>query len=238
MDSTYKLTEEVNFRKLIRDSVKNNTDLINQIRFLKNIVSNLNIAIFIHDLKFQSHIWTNNNYYKIIGYTDEEVKTFGTDWTRKNYHSEDVHIIKERYDYFKQNKGETFSGVYRVKHKEGHWVWVYSNVAVYKRDEKGNPEQVVGICIDFSDNFKTMKQFKELYKENQQLRNQLSIERLTKREKEIIKLIAQGSTSQEIANEINISPSTVDNHRKHMLKKLNLRNIADLTRFATENGLD
>ena len=231
-------TEKENFLKLIRKSIKSNNKILDHLRFLKNIVSKLNIAIFIHDLKEQRHTWTNNNYYKIMGYSDEEMKQLGSDWAKRNYHPEDAHILTERIKYFRQNKGEAYSGIYRIKHKDGHWVWVYSNALVYSRDKKGNVEQLLGICIDFSNNFKTMKQFKELYKGNQQLKNQLLISKLTKREKEIIKFIAHGKTSQEIADIINISNSTVNNHRKNILRKLNHRNIAELTRFATESGLD
>ena len=229
---------EVNFLRLVRNSIKTNKDILDQLRFLKNIVSNLSIAIFIHDLKKLRHIWTNNNYYNIIGYSDLEIKQLGPEWAKNNYHPEDIHIVKERIDYFKQNKGEAYSGVYRIKHKKGHWVWVYSNTVVYKQDESGFPDQLLGICIDFSDNFKTMKQFKELFKENQQLKNQLQIEKLTKREREIIKMIAHGNTGQEIADNLHISLSTVNNHRKHMLVKLGLHNIAELSHFATECGLD
>ena len=77
-----------------------------------------------------------------------------------------------------------------------------------------------------------------MYKENQQLKNQLQIERLTKREKEVIKLIAHGKTSQEIADNLHISIYTANNHRKNILKKLKLKNIAELSHFATESGLD
>jgi len=228
---------DIDFLKLIKNHVVSNSEILDHIKFLKNIISNLNIAIFIHDLDKQRHIWTNDNYYNIIGYTDEEIKVFGPEWMKKNYHPDDIHLIKERYDFINQKKGDTYSGVYRVKHKKGHWVWVYQNVTVYKSDDNGNVKQVLGISIDFSDNFKTSKQFKTLYQENQQLKNELKISKLTKREKEIIKLIAGGNTSQEIAKAFNISKSTTDNHRKSMLKKLNLYNIADLTRFATETGL-
>jgi len=238
MDPATGQIEEINIRKLIKDSIKNNTDLITQIRFLKNIISNLNIAIFIHDLNKHHHIWTNNNYYNIIGYTDREMKKMGPDWRKKNYHPEDVPIITDRIEHFQQNRGEAYSGVYRIRHKEGHWVWVYSNTAVYKRDEKGNPEQLIGICTNFSVNFKTMKQFKELYKENQQLKNQLMISKLTRREKEIIKLLTKGKTGHEIAKLLFISKHTVNNHRKNILKKLSFNNIAELIHFATESGLD
>lgn len=59
---------------------------------------------------------------------------------------------------------------------------------------------------------------------------------LTKREKEIINLIADGLTSQEIAEALYISPRTVETHRANLLQKLDIRNTAGLVRFAIENG--
>lgn len=230
--------EEINFLNLIRNSIKANNEILDQLKFLKEIISKLNVAIYIHDLKKLRHTWTNNNYSKIIGYSDFEMAQMGPEWAENNYHPNDRHIMHERINFYKQNKGEVFSGIYRIKHKEGHWVWVYSSSIVFKRDEKGIPEQLLGMCIDFSDNFKTMKQFKELYQENQHLKNDLLISRLTKREKEVITLIAEGKTSQQIAEQLNISIHTANNHRKNILKKLNLSNIAELAHFASECGLD
>lgn len=60
---------------------------------------------------------------------------------------------------------------------------------------------------------------------------------LTEREVEIIKLVAQGYTNKEIAETIFVSPRTVDTHRNNILKKLNLHNAVELTRFAFENGI-
>jgi DNA-binding NarL/FixJ family response regulator len=60
---------------------------------------------------------------------------------------------------------------------------------------------------------------------------------LSKREKEILKLIARGLTDKEIAEEVHLSPLTVISHRKNMLSKLGLKNKVELTRFAMDNGL-
>lgn len=60
---------------------------------------------------------------------------------------------------------------------------------------------------------------------------------LTPREVEIIKLIVKGKQAKEIADELFLSMHTVDTHRRNVLTKLNLKNIADLTRFAIENKL-
>ncbi len=59
---------------------------------------------------------------------------------------------------------------------------------------------------------------------------------LTKREKEILNLIADGLTSQEIAESLYISPRTVETHRANLLQKLDIKNTAGLVRYAVENG--
>jgi DNA-binding NarL/FixJ family response regulator len=60
---------------------------------------------------------------------------------------------------------------------------------------------------------------------------------LTMRECEVLRLIAHGKTSKEIAEELFISKNTVDTHRNKMLQKLNLSNSASLVTFACNTGL-
>lgn len=56
--------------------------------------------------------------------------------------------------------------------------------------------------------------------------------RLSKREREIMSLIVEGNSSKSIATQLFISPKTVDVHRAHIQQKLEVKNIADLVRFA------
>lgn len=60
---------------------------------------------------------------------------------------------------------------------------------------------------------------------------------LTKREKEILKLIAEGYRSKDIAELLSISIKTVDKHRTNLMKKLGLHSISNLTIYAIQNGL-
>lgn len=64
-----------------------------------------------------------------------------------------------------------------------------------------------------------------------------SFETLTQREKEILKLIAEGYKSTEIADILFISAKTVNKHRSNLMDKLNLHNVSALTAFAIEKGL-
>ena len=64
-----------------------------------------------------------------------------------------------------------------------------------------------------------------------------SYERLTPREREILALVAQGHTNQEIAQRLSVSVSTVQTHRTHIMEKLNLNRRSELIRYAIRIGL-
>jgi len=60
---------------------------------------------------------------------------------------------------------------------------------------------------------------------------------LTPRESEVVKLVAEGMTTREIADALVISPKTVERHRANVLEKLGMRDRVDLTRYAIRRGL-
>ena len=62
------------------------------------------------------------------------------------------------------------------------------------------------------------------------------IDPLTTREREVVKLIAEGKSSKEIADLLSISARTVDNHRANIMEKLNLKKTADLVKYAIQKG--
>jgi DNA-binding NarL/FixJ family response regulator len=60
---------------------------------------------------------------------------------------------------------------------------------------------------------------------------------LTRRELEVLKLVVAGRTTNQIAEELFISAYTAETHRRNLLQKLNLKNVAALVRYAVEHGL-
>jgi DNA-binding NarL/FixJ family response regulator len=64
-----------------------------------------------------------------------------------------------------------------------------------------------------------------------------AVDPLTPRELEVLKLVAEGHTSDEIADLLVISRKTVDRHRANMLEKLGMRDRVELTRYAIRRGL-
>lgn len=60
---------------------------------------------------------------------------------------------------------------------------------------------------------------------------------LTERERQVLKLVAEGRSNKEIASLLDISVKTAMTHREHVMQKLNLHNRTDVTRFALRRGI-
>ena len=60
---------------------------------------------------------------------------------------------------------------------------------------------------------------------------------LTDRQKEVLSLLASGLSSKEIAFQLKLSPKTIDVHRARIMERLDLRDVASLTRYAVRRGL-
>lgn len=60
---------------------------------------------------------------------------------------------------------------------------------------------------------------------------------LSSRERQVLKLVAEGKTSREVADELVLSVNTVQTHRAHIMEKLNLHNRTDIVRYALHKGL-
>lgn len=79
-------------------------------------------------------------------------------------------------------------------------------------------------------------EIQEMLAEEFQGRRRGTEEVLSLREKQVLKLIAEGRSSKEIADLLFISQRTVHNHRYNILRKLKLKRITDLVRYAVEKG--
>jgi DNA-binding NarL/FixJ family response regulator len=68
-------------------------------------------------------------------------------------------------------------------------------------------------------------------------RSMPSWDQLTIREREVLKLIAEGNKNRGIAERLSVSIKTVEKHRANLMKKLDLHGVSALTTYAIENGL-
>lgn len=60
---------------------------------------------------------------------------------------------------------------------------------------------------------------------------------LSPREREVVQLIAEGKTSKQVAETLNLSIKTIETHRSQVMRKLDIHNLAELTKYAIREGL-
>ena len=111
--------------------------------------------------------------------------------------------------------------------KTQQYEWYFANSKIYKHDS------LLAISIPFSKLERSITQLNKLFDDHLFIRKQF--ERfcsLTKREKEILKLIASGHTNYQIAERLFISRDTVRTHRNRLYKKLDIKHLADTIRYA------
>lgn len=144
---------------------------------------------------------------------------------------------------------EAFCSEHRMRHRDGHWVTVEARGKVIERAESGEAVRMVGTLMDITqrkrlhdEGVDLLKQIEALIRDSALGRrasdaDPKALERLTKRESQVLSLIAEGFSSVEIANQLKLSINTVSTHRQNLMAKLDLHTAADVTRFAAVHGL-
>jgi two-component system response regulator NreC len=78
---------------------------------------------------------------------------------------------------------------------------------------------------------------RDFFAQEQQSREENTLDGLTSREQEVLTLLADGASNTEIAESLNISPKTVARHRENIMSKLNLHSRSDLVKYAIRKGI-
>jgi DNA-binding CsgD family transcriptional regulator len=116
---------------------------------------------------------------------------------------------------------------------EQDWTWFSSSTKVFLRDNEGNPVLTITIAIPIDPKHFFTAKVEKLLQENNFLRSSKHVfASLTKREKEILRLMALGYNSTEIGVQLHISNTTAATHRRNIRSKLNAQTNYDITRFA------
>ena len=113
------------------------------------------------------------------------------------------------------------------------WKWYLTSHKVFMRDETGAPTHVIAAASPIDPLHHVTNKVNRLLEENNFLRrNQKVFASLGKREKEILKHMALGQSTAEIAEQLFISEQTVNTHRRNIKAKLNAENNYDIVKFA------
>jgi DNA-binding CsgD family transcriptional regulator len=213
-----------------------------ELRFFKTILEKLPALMGVQqfddfsDPTTNHNIWSNQNIIDFIGYSREEMDELGYRLFLQTIHPEDMEMIGRAMAKFDGGPGAIYGGVYRLKPKDKDYKWVIGAITVMEM-RNGLPWRFLNVTLDIDHMKDTQNQIIALTKENNRLKNQIKLDALTKREKEIIRHIALGNTDKEIGKKLFISHKTAKTHRNNIHRKLDVSNSAAIVHFALENGL-
>ncbi|MDL2291557.1 LuxR C-terminal-related transcriptional regulator [Bacteroides sp. OttesenSCG-928-F21] len=209
-------------------------------------------CIFTVDVFKERYDFASDNFSTLLGYNPAWIKTIRKqgDVLEERIHPDDRSQMLEyqiehgRFIYsLPQEERNNYQQIfqYRILNAKGQYVNVTSRQQVLEKDRNGKAWIIMGI-VDISPDQVITEKIKRTViniKTGEILASTLlpAEKQLTNREKEILLLIRQGFLSKEIANKLNISIYTVNNHRKSILTKLNVDNVIEAINTARDFGI-
>ncbi len=192
--------------------------------------------IIIHNLEDMSVVYMSKRGQQLLGVNLTELKKIGAEWVYQFFNEQEsreyVPLLKEWLQ--RNNHDEFVSFFQQVKTVENRdWKWYLTSMKIFMPDEQGQPLLSIAIAnaID-PHHYITDKVNRLLEEKNFRRRNQVIFASLTKREKEILQMVALGKDTPEIASVAHLSEKTINTHRKNLRNKLNIQSHYDINLFA------
>lgn len=186
--------------------------------------------------------------YEMLGYPPESAPMHVDRW-RSMCEPSDLKRIDANLAAHLAGDTPVFHAEHRVRHKEGHWVTLEATGKTVRRDSSGKPLRIAGTLQDVSLKKRLNEEGVDLLKRIETLIHDATsgtqvrpekddlAESLTRRQRQILAMIASGMTSAEIGKQLKLSTNTVVSHRRNLMGKLKLHTTAEVTRFAVAHGL-
>ncbi len=172
----------------------------------------------------------------LLGISLKEFRNYTvTEYTEKYFNPEDAKDYTPKlHAMLDENTDENVTFFQQVKLNNNQvWTWHLSTMKILLRDDEGLPLLVINMSFKIDPiQHVTQKVERILQENNFRKKNFHLFSQLTKREVEILKLMALGKSSLETANELFLALGTVETHRKKIRKKLNVNEYFELCQFA------
>ena len=127
-------------------------ELVENQRFTESIIETAPSVLYTFNLETHSPTYLTKQGANSLGYEYDELKDSQAEIFRRLLHPDDVKSAIEHFENIKQkNNNDIFEIEYRMQHKSGEWRWFRSRDRVFKRDENGAAEEVLGIALDITE---------------------------------------------------------------------------------------
>lgn len=203
---------------------------------LAAIADSLPVVTIVHQLEPLVVNYMSPNGLKILGFSMPEITAMGEAYVDAFFNPEDMVDLKPRiYELIASADDEKIvSYFHQVRPSPNHdWKWYLGTTKVFMRDETGRPTHIINTVSPVDPLHHVTNKVNRLLEENNFLRhNQKVFTSLGKREKEMLKYMALGYSTAEMAARLFISEQTVNTHRRNIKAKLNAESNYDIVKFA------
>lgn len=213
-------------------------------------------VVYLADYRTSEYLFLSKNVEQMLGYTRREIMSRGQIWhIKNNIHPEDLAVFSSdvftRFmDYTRtfsipEIKKLRFSVNLRARRKDGVYIQALQQSVVLECDEDKNPILVLGTWADITHHKTDNKVVYSVSRYDKKTgfsvittdtfpKPALSI---SDRETQIIKCLAEGFSSKQIAGKLHISVHTVNAHRRNIMRKTCCKNAAQLSAYALSHNL-
>lgn len=198
-------------------------------------------SVMVQDLRTLCNTYMNEKGCEILGRSKEELEEMGAEYFKIFFPPEEVHVfLTELRDFAaKADQSIWHSFFQRVRaglDKPYHWYFTTSRL--YRLPGDLEDLSIMHVALPVNPTSGAIKKLDTIAGDTEFIQRNLDkYKLLSRREKEIISLIAAGKSSLEISDELFISIHTVNNHRKNIIAKLADRSLYKLMKFADAFGI-
>lgn len=219
---------------------------------LELIFNNGPCVTWILDMRTLRFSFISKNVKEILGYDNGFFKEKGLAFFSQLVHPDDAAPtwiqVKKKWECLlalppAQRKEQKFNISYRIIKPNGKIMQVLEQSSVLQLDDRGNITHLMGVCSDVSllekleDKLTPVSPITQKEEDCEAPASSVAQNILSKRELQIVKLIAAGYKSRDIAKELFISFHTVNTHRQKMIEKTNSKNTGELIQFVMSQKL-
>lgn len=194
-------------------------------------------AVVIHDIQNLRILYMSGRAIRRLKKPWEEIKNVSIEeYHRRYFNPEDAkaYFPKIQSMLNGDHEHEVISFFQQVRTAEnGEWEWYLTSMRVLLHDDAEKPLLTISFAIPIDPKNHVTNKVNRLLEENTFLRKHMErYGTLSKREKEILRLVAVGKSNTEVSEDLFISELTVRTHRKNIYKKLDIKTTFDLQQYA------
>lgn len=208
--------------------------------FYKRFIGRMNAVMYVMDQDPYKLSWIcdNKTVSRILGISASQVLAMGDYITAHLLadpdFEESVSIPIER---FKEDPDINWAGVYRINAEDGSQKWIMYSASTLDVDSDGMPTKACVVAVLLDDVFNTPETLSQLKDYITKRMNSNELKSLTEKQRQVLQLLGRGLSRKAIAETLEISVYTVDDHKKAIMKKFDLGTSADLVKLCQRLGL-